>query len=65
VQLRGPESNPQDKQQKQVDKMEDKVKPGPAMTEEQKNEWANIGPPQSHTSRINASRKHDHPGRHR
>jgi opacity protein-like surface antigen len=63
--LKGPEENPPDKLQKQVTKIEDKAKPAPVMTEEQKKEWANIGPPQSRTSRINASRKHEHPGRHK
>ena len=64
-QPKGPEANRPDKQQKQVKKMEDKVKPGPVMTEEQKKEWAKIGPPKNRTSRINESRKHDSPGRHR
>ena len=64
-QLKGPEAKPPDKQQEQVSKMEDKVKPGPTMTEEQKKEWANIGPPKSRTSRINESRKHERAGRHR
>ena len=64
-QLKGPEAKPPDKQQEQVSKMEDKVKPGPTMTEEQKKEWANIGPPKSRTSRINESRKNERAGRHK
>lgn len=64
-QLKGTEAKPLNKQQEQVNKMGDKAKPGTVMTEEQKKEWAKIGPPQSRTSRINASHKHDSPGRHR
>ena len=64
-QLKEPEAKPTDKQQKQVNKTEDKAKPAPVMTEEQKKEWAKIGLPKSRTSRINESRKHDRPGRHR
>jgi len=64
-QLKGPEAKPSDKQQEYVTKIEDKAKPAPAMTEEQKKEWANIGPPKSRTSRINESRKHERAGRHK
>jgi len=64
-QLKGPEAKPSDKQQEYVTKIEDKAKPAPAMTEEQKKEWANIGPPKSRTSRINESRKNERAGRHR
>jgi len=64
-QLKGPEANLQDKQQEQVTKVEDKAKSAPAMTEEQKKEWAKIGLPKSRTSRINESRKHERAGRHK
>ena len=64
-QLKEPEAKPPDKQQKQVNKTEDKAKPAPVMTEEQKKEWAKIGQPQNRTARINASRKHERAGRHR
>lgn len=64
-QLKGTEAKPLNKQQEQVNKTEDKAKSDSVMTKEQKEEWAKIGPPQSRTSRINASRKHDNPGRHR
>lgn len=63
--LKGPEAKPPDKQQEHVTKIEDKAKPAPVMTEEQKNEWAKIGLPKSRTARINESRKHEHPGRHK
>jgi opacity protein-like surface antigen len=64
-QLKGPEAKPPDKQQEQVTKIEDKPKLAPVMTEEQKKEWANIGPPKSRTSRINESRKNERAGRHK
>ena len=64
-QPKGSEANRPDKQQKHVNKMEDKKKYETVMTEEQKKEWAKIGPAQNRTARINASRKHDRPGRHR
>ena len=63
--LKEPEAKPPDKQQEQVTKVGDKAKSAPAMTEEQKKEWANIGPPKSRTSRINESRKHERAGRHK
>ena len=50
--LNGPEANLPDKQQEQVTKIEDKAKPAPVMTEEQKKEWAKIGPPKSRTSAL-------------
>jgi hypothetical protein len=64
-QLKGPEAKPPDKQQEHVTKLEDKAKTVPAMTEEQKKEWANIGPPKSRTSRINERLKHERAGRHK
>lgn len=64
-QLKGPEVKTQDKQQEQVTKIEDKAKPAPAMTEEQRKEWAKIGQPKSRTSRINESRQHERAGRHK
>ena len=63
--LKGPEAKPPDKQQEQVTKIEDKAKPAPVMTEEQKKEWANVGPPKSRTSRINERLKHERAGRHK
>ena len=64
-QLKGPEANPSDKQQEQLTKIEGKVKSVPVMTEEQKKEWAKIGPPKNRTSRINESHKRDQAGRHK
>ncbi len=64
-QLKGPEAKPPDKQQEHVTKLEDKAKPAPVMTEEQKKEWANIGPPKSRTSHINERLKHERAGRHK
>lgn len=59
------EPNKPDKQQKQVNKTEDKAKSNGVMTKEQKQEWEKIGQPQNRTARINASRKHEGAGRHR
>jgi hypothetical protein len=64
-QLKGPEAKPPDKQQEHVTKLEDKARPAPAMTEEQKKEWANIGLPKSRTAHINERLKHEHAGRHK
>jgi hypothetical protein len=59
------EPNKPAKQQKQVNKTEDKAKANGVMTKEQRKEWEKLGTPQNRTSRINASRKHEHTGRHR
>ena len=53
------------KQQKPVNKKEDKAKSDGVMTEEQKKEWAGIGPPQNRTTRRNAREKLERQGRHR
>lgn len=60
-----PEAHKPDTQQKQLNKTEGKTKPNGVMTKEQRMEWEKIGPPQNRTARINASRKHEHTGRHR
>lgn len=64
-QLNDQQATPLNKQQKPVNKKEDRAKSDGVMTEEQKKEWAGIGPPQNRTTRRNAREKHERQGRHR
>ena len=64
-QLNGQKATQLNNQQKPVNKKEDRAMSYGVMTEEQKKEWAGIGPPQNRTTRRNAREKQERQGRHR